>query len=220
MFNALQAVSHYSDFAIAIMGLVTVIISIMGAFRSGALRQLRLGSFELRGRGAPVADQQLEQKLISSITTSEGESIPFEAQQLAGYYAQVLAQSRISFWFSLVFASIGFSIIVLAAFTHSAADPGSTIARFIAGGVVDAVAALFFVQSKRAQQSMADFFDKLRRDRNHFEARKLCESLDTRQARDALRVRLSLHYAEVTTPDTIAQSIYSATLQTDRHDQS
>ena len=52
------------------------------------------------------------------------------------------------------------------------------IARFIAGGIVDAVAALFFVQSKRAQESMAEFFDKLRRDRNHLEARKLCENLN------------------------------------------
>jgi len=87
------------------------------------------------------------------------------------------------------------------------------IARFIAGGIVDAVAALFFVQSKRAQESMAEFFDKLRRDRNHLEARKLCENLDTPEAKDALRVRLALHYAEVASADAISESIMKVCLQ-------
>jgi hypothetical protein len=80
-----------------------------------------------------------------------------------------------------MFASVGFLIIVLAAFMHANAESGSTIARFIAGGIVDAVAALFFVQSKRAQESMADFFDKLRRDRNHMEARKLWDNRGQRK---------------------------------------
>jgi len=141
---------------------------------------------------------------------ADDDGTPFETEQLENYYSQVLVQSRISFWFSLVFASIGFLIIVLAAFLHSTAAADSTIARFIAGGVVDAVAALFFVQSKKAQESMADFFDKLRRDRNHLEARKLCESLDSPAAKDALRVRLALHYAEVGNPDAIAEAIIKA----------
>jgi hypothetical protein len=54
------------------------------------------------------------------------------------------------------------------------------------------------------------FFDKLRRDRNHLEARKLCESLDSSAAKDALRVRLALHYAEVGSPDAIAEAIIKA----------
>jgi hypothetical protein len=143
-------------------------------------------------------------------SSAEEKTIPFETEQLESYYSQVLVQSKISFWFSLVFASIGFLIIVLAAFLHSTTDTNSTIARFIAGGVVDAVAALFFVQSKKAQESMADFFDKLRRDRNHLEARKLCESLESPAAKDALRIRLALHYAEVGSPDAIAESIIKA----------
>jgi hypothetical protein len=208
--NILKGFSGFSDVVIIMFGFITVLLSIVGAFRSGALQHLRIGRFEIKGR----QDEKVEvEKLIRSVTTPDGEKVPFETGQLASYYAQVLAQSKTSFWFSLVFASIGFCIIVLAAFMHSTAETGSTIARFIAGGVVDAVAALFFVQSKRAQESMADFFDKLRRDRNHFEARKLCESLHTVEARDALRVRLALHYAEVPTPDTIAQSIYNATLR-------
>ena len=208
MNNMLEFLAKSSDALIALIGIIVSLFAIIGAFRSGVLKRVRFGSFELQ---ASEKDTQEARALIQAVTTS-GDKVPFETEQLANYYAQILAQSKVSFWFSLVFASIGFLIIVLAAFMHADAQAGSTIARFFAGGIVDAVAALFFVQSKRAQESMADFFDKLRRDRNHVEARKLCESLDTSSARDALRLRLSLHYAEVETPDSIAESIMNTCL--------
>ena len=209
MNNMLEMLVKSSDALIALIGVIIALFAIIGAFRAGVLKRIRFGSFELQ---ASEKDTQEARALIQAVTSASGDKVPFETEQLANYYSQVLAQSKVSFWFSLVFASIGFLIIVLAAFMHADAESGSTIARFVAGGVVDAVAALFFVQSKRAQESMADFFDKLRRDRNHVEARKLCESLDASAARDALRLRLSLHYAEVNTPDSIAESIMKTCL--------
>lgn len=210
MSELLKDFSQLSDVAMVVVGLIAVLFSIVAAIRSGALKSIRLGSFEIQ-----AATKEVEQarEIIRTITAPDSERVPFETEQLANYYAQVLGQSKTSFWFSLVFASIGFLIIVLAAFLHADADSGSTVARFVAGGIVDAVAALFFVQSKRAQESMAEFFDKLRRDRNHLEARKLCESLEATEARDALRVRLALHYAEVNAPDSISESIMKTCLQ-------
>jgi hypothetical protein len=195
--DLISHIVQLSDVGIAVLGVVVSLYAIVAAVRSGALKSIRIGSFELQ---ASEREVEHAREVIRAVTAPDSERVPFETEQLANYYAQVLGQSKTSFWFSLVFASIGFLIIVLAAFMHADAESGSTIARFIAGGIVDAVAALFFVQSKRAQESMTEFFDKLRRDRNHLEARKLCESLDTSEARDALRVRLALHYAEVSTP--------------------
>jgi predicted PurR-regulated permease PerM len=210
MTDLLLHFSRLSDVAAVVVGFVAVLFSIVAAIRSGALKSIRLGSFEIEAAAKEVAEAK---EIIQKITAPDSDRVPFETEQLANYYAQVLGQSKVSFWFSLVFASIGFLIIVLAAFMHADADSGSTIARFVAGGIVDAVAALFFVQSKRAQESMAEFFDKLRRDRNHLEARKLCESLDTPEAKDALRVRLALHYAEVASADAISESIMKVCLQ-------
>lgn len=210
MNEILKQFSQLSEVAAVVVGVVAVLFSLVAAIRSGALKSIRLGSFELH---AATKDVEEAREIIRTITSPDSERVPFETEQLANYYAQVLGQSKISFWFSLVFASIGFLIIVLAAFLQADAEAGSTIARFIAGGIVDAVAALFFVQAKRAQESMADFFDKLRRDRNHLEARKLCESLESTDARDALRVRLALHYAEVASPDAISESIIQTCLQ-------
>lgn len=213
MTEILNTLAQLSDVGIASLGVIVALFTVIAAFRSGVFRSIELGSLKIQ---ASESDIQQAKEIISSVTTSGTEKVPFETEQLANYYAQVLAQSKTSFWFSLVFASIGFLIIILAAFMHADAESGSTIARFIAGGVVDAVAALFFVQSKRAQESMADFFDKLRHDRNHVEARSLCESLETKEAKDALRVRLALHYAEVNAPDSIAESIMGTCLQPSR----
>lgn len=206
----LNSLVQFSDVGISVLGIVVALASVIAALRAGVLRSIKVGSLEIKGNEREVQEAR---EIIRSVTAPDTEKVPFETEQLANYYAQVLGQSKTSFWFSLVFASIGFLIIVLAAFMHADAESGSTVARFVAGGVVDAVAALFFVQSKRAQESMADFFDKLRRDRNHVKARKLCESLETKEAKDALRVRLALHYAEVETPDSIAESIMTTCLR-------
>lgn len=210
MSDLLEKFAQLSDVAAVVVGVVAVLFSIVAAIRSGALKSIRLGSLELQ---ASTKEVEQAREIIRTITSPDSERVPFETEQLANYYAQVLGQSKTSFWFSLVFASIGFLIIVLAAFLHADASSGSTVARFAAGGIVDAVAALFFVQSKRAQESMAAFFDKLRRDRNQLEARKLCENLEARAARDALRVRLALHYAEVDAPDSISETIMKTCLQ-------
>lgn len=215
MNELLTRFSQLSDVAVVAVGLVAVVFSMVAAVRSGALKSIRLGKFELQAATKEVEEAR---QVIRTITAPDSEGVSFETEQLANYYAQVLGQSKTSFWFSLVFASIGFLIIVLAAFLHGDADAGSTVARFVAGGIVDAVAALFFVQSKRAQESMAEFFDKLRRDRNHLEARKLCESLESTDARDALRVRLALHYADVDSPDGISQTIMQTCLQKRRNE--
>lgn len=183
------------------------------AIRSGVLRRLRLGfgSFEFV---VTAPERAQARALIDSVTNPDREAVPFETEQLAQYYSQVLAQSKISFWFSLIFASLGFAVIVIAGFMYSSATLGATVAQFFAGVIMDAVSALFFVQSKNAQAAMAEFFDKLRRDRQAFEARKLCESLEDAVARDALRIELALNYAGIVESSKVSKSILNDWLST------
>lgn len=181
--------------------------SLFGAFKSGVLRKIKFGGIELE---ASPKEKDEARALIDVISRPEKEPVPFETEQLAQYYSQVLAQSKISFWFSLIFASMGFMVIVVAGFMYSSTASGATVAQFIAGIVMDAVAALFFVQSKNAQASMGEFFDKLRRDRQQVESRKLCEIISDAKAKDALRIQLALHYAELPNSDEVAKSIFQA----------
>jgi len=185
-------------------------VALAGAFRAGVLRRVRLGAFEIESNDAEA--QQIRESLTKA-SESSGRDIPFEIEQLANYYSQILAQSKVSFWFSLIFASLGFAVIVAAAFFFQGGSTGATAVQFTAGVIMDAVAGLFFVQSRNAQKSMAEFFDKLRNDRAQVESRNLCEAIESTSARDALRVHLALYYAGVEEHDGIAKNITGTTLE-------
>ena len=191
-------------------GAAAAIASIAGALKAGVLTRLRLGNIEIEATTPEArAFQQAYKETISSgrdrVTisggqssiTSNDEAVPFEVKQLSSYYSQTLSQSKISFWFSLVFASVGFAVIVSSAFLYKEGDGSATVFQFTSGVIVDAVAALFFVQSKNAQKSMWEFFDKLRKDRLHMESRKLCDEISSKDAQDSLRVHLALEYAGI-----------------------
>jgi hypothetical protein len=178
--------------------------AIVGALKAGVLRKVRLGAFEIE---ASPKDAQVFRKALELRGTEGAKDIPFEIEQLTNYYSQILGQSKVSFWFSLIFASLGFAIIVVAAFLYTDGSGTATVAQFIAGIIMDAIAGLFFVQSHNAQKSMGEFFDKLRNDRLHMESRKLCDTVQDPAAQDALRVHLSLHYSGAANAESIARHI-------------
>jgi hypothetical protein len=169
-----------------VLGVIVTALALFAAFRSGALQSLKFGPLEMK---APAREREQVRALIQSVARPDAEPVPFETEQLAQYYGQVLAQSRTSFWFSLVFASLGFFVIIGAGFLYTSANTGATVAQFFAGLVTDAVAGLFFVQSRGAQKSMGEFFDKLRRDRSQAEARRLYDNINDPRAKDALMIQ-------------------------------
>lgn len=120
---------------------------------------------------------------------------PFEVQQLAGYYSQTLSQSRISFWFSLIFAAIGFMIIVGGAALYTDGGLTASAIKISSGIVIDGVSALFFIQSRRSQEAMSAFFEKLRNDRQFAEARSICNEISDNRSKDHLKTILVLHYS-------------------------
>lgn len=197
-----------AQYGITGIAVVFSVFSLFGAFRSGALTKIRMGSLEIAADNAETS--RIRNTIEQSVTGKD--DIPFEVEQLTNYYSQILSQSKVSFWFSLVFASLGFVAIVVAAFFYTSESSGTTIAQFVAGTIMEAVASLFFVQSKNAQKSMGDFFDKLRSDRLHLESRKMCEDIKDSQAQDALKLHLSLHYAGVNNSESIAKHISETVL--------
>lgn len=123
------------------------------------------------------------------------------------YHAQGLSQSRISFWFSLVFASLGFAIIALSIGVFLQGNPaasggwlesaGKPVFTLVAGTIIDAVSALFFVQSNRARQLMTEFFDKLRIDRKLDEALQLMKDIDDPVIASRIKGIVALTFSDV-----------------------
>lgn len=135
------------------------------------------------------------------------------------YHAQGLSQSRVSFWFSLVFASLGFAIIALSVgiFLQRVDNPnvgwletaGKPVFTLVAGTVIDAVSALFFVQSNKARQLMTEFFDKLRVDRKLDEALKLMNDISDPNISSWIKGVVALAFSEVGTNGEVLAAVLS-----------
>jgi hypothetical protein len=176
--------------ASALIAVLSVLILVLSAIRSGTIGKVKFGSISIEGR---ISDADIKQ--IESAPPSESQ--PFDIKALASYYNQALSRANISFWFSLIFAAIGFGVLIFAFITHSSSDIYGTVMKVISGTVIDAVSALFFVQSTSAQKSMSDFFVNLRLDRLNAEAREMIGEIDNVERRDQLRSQLILKYSGI-----------------------
>lgn len=186
MFHLYDLTSFVSVFA----GVATTIATLLAAFL--ALKQNRT---EPGGKGNGLDQREIERIRAEIAAAKPGTPIPFEVEQLASYYSVTLGQARISFWFSLIFAAIGFLVIVAGAAFYGGGDLTGAALKVGSGLIVDAISALFFVQSRRAQESMSAFFEKLRSDRQFVEARTICEDITSRALKDHVKTILVLQYS-------------------------
>ena len=187
---------------IVVAGVLAITVIVAG-LRAGIIQSLQLSFGGLR-----FQLQTPEREFTDEIARGSPHGRqPFETDQVARYYAQVLAQNKISFWFSLVFAALGFVVIVAAAFLYTQDRTGSTIASGVAGLIMEAVSGLFFVQSKNAQVAMGEFFEKLRKDRLQFEAREMVDQLTSHAMKEAVRLNLAIFYSGIENPHEVAKSI-------------
>jgi hypothetical protein len=167
---------------------------------------------EVPGYSTKGGDFPFDENSIIRDTKLSGSRIPtsssISANLLKEYHAQGLSQSRVSFWFSIMFSSIGFAIIAMSiglfaqqqfysssnGWLDAAEKPAFAL---IAGVIIEAVSALFFVQSNKTRQLMTEFFDKLRNDRKLDESLQLIDNIKSDIISSRLRAVVALHFAEV-----------------------
>lgn len=163
---------------------VSVLIAIIAMFfgTAGAIRTIYTSRHDL-------SDSSGDLQII--------DQTPFERKVLERYYNQALTAANVSFWFSIIFAAIGFGVIIISFATHSPGDSVGTIIKILSGTVIDAVSGLFLIQSQNARKSMTDFFEKLRLDRLSAEARQMIEEIENTSARDQLRMQLVMKFSGI-----------------------
>lgn len=201
--------------------IVIIIIAVLGfiLLYRGKLGKLEIGNaFKISAIDEEAS--RIRERLTSVV--SEGDSkLNRQYALLQEYHAQGLAQSKISFWFSLIFAAIGFAIIIFSVlsylltpmgYSESATiidKAGKPIFAVVAGTIIDAVAGLFFVQSNKARQLMTDFFDKLRVDRKLDESLSVLSQIDDKTVSSRVKALLALNFAEVKVTDDLFRRIVS-----------
>lgn len=131
-----------------------------------------------------------------------------QVNQLIQYHANSLAQSQLSFRFSIAAATAGFAIIAIGVgqlyFVKDSSQ--GPILTLVAGTIIDAVAALFFTQSNQARKSMTEFFDKLRLDRQFNESLRLCESIRDPLMQSQIKSKLCLYFAGIREPQSLLET--------------
>ncbi len=175
--------------AAASIAVISVMFFAFSALRSGVIKNIKFGPLQL--------DAGISKEEVDQISNGISDKRPFEVKALSNYYNQALSRATVSFWFSLIFASIGFGVIIFSFITHDSGNYADTALKIVSGTVIDAVSALFFIQSTNAQKSMGDFFEKLRLDRLNVEARELISEIENEERRDQLRAQLVIKYAGI-----------------------
>lgn len=203
MDSLINTASGAFDWTAAVSVIAALVALLIGAWTS--LKAIRVGSIEIDAAGIPrvVLTRQGESGAGAGAprdppaapTAKEPEA--FEVKALATYYNRALSRATISFWFSIVFATIGFGVIVFALLSHDPTDLYATILKVVSGTVIDAVSSLFFFQSTNAQKQMGDFFEKLRLDRLISDARAMIREVENAERRDQLRAQLVLKFAGI-----------------------
>jgi hypothetical protein len=176
--------------AILVVATVGLLAVVFAAFKMGAFR------FTDTTPGTPV--QGL------------GESVrePWSSGNLPrDYHRQGLAQSKVSFWFSILAGSFGFLVVLVSLFLSVDKGWGRAAIPILAGSVIDAFSALIFVQSNKARQQMAEFFDKLRTDEKLQEGLKLCAVIPDVSLQNKVRAVLAFTLSGAALTDEIIASI-------------
>jgi hypothetical protein len=231
--NVLAAVGG----VIAILSISAATSVIVSALRRGVLRQLRVGPFELE-LDAEAAREALKKVMVvaeaesgAAANVAQGEEVPSgqlgreevrrpevraleeSGDLLTAYHALGLLQSRVMFWFSVVFASLGFALIALtvvvsATSSNPTLDSGNVVS-LVSGTIVEAVSGLFFVQSNRARALMSAFFDRLRSDKSVERALRLAEEIPNDLIRSRVKATLAFSLADASLSDEVINMVLS-----------
>ena len=118
-------------------------------------------------------------------------------QRLDEYLALASNQVRISFRLSVAFAALGLLILLATVFFPTSNAGGSALAQLLAGIALVGLSVLFFNRVRATHHHICESLEKMRKRDRHMKSRELCETVGDDLTRDALRVRLALHYAGV-----------------------
>jgi hypothetical protein len=210
-----MAVPDLISITSTIVPAITGLVALISAFVFLGRGSLKFGKiqFDFEKRTKESIAQQIDEDVAKGVSPQNA--------LMREYHAQGLSQSRVSFWFSLVFASLGFAIIALSiglflqenensggSVLDKVASASKPIFTLVAGTVIDAVSALFFVQSNKARQLMVEFFDKLRMDRKLDEALSLIDKIQDPIIASKVKSVVAMNFSEVSLKSDIVHAMF------------
>ena len=162
--------------------------SIAAAVESGALKikgiyRKRKNKIDKNNEKKKIeAEKELE--IQEAIIEAIGKKEYLEIEHLSKSYSEALSQWKTSFWFSHVFAAIGFLVLVVAFVFYSDEGQIKSIMQIVSGIVINAVSVLFVRQSSSARNDMKSIIEKLSRDKQRTDSIAIAEKMDNEEERN------------------------------------
>lgn len=147
---------------------------------------------------------------------SDKGSFPNETEQMKKeYHKQRLWQSKMAFWLSFGGSIAGFLVIIVSViygmYTNNNQWPG-----VVSGMVVEAVSALFYTLSNRANEKISEFFKELTVDSKIKNALELAREIEGEDnVKNQLFVKLSLHLSGIDEEKICRSTLESCNLKKD-----
>lgn len=102
-------------------------------------------------------------EIINSLKKGR-DSTTLGMEELAKYYTEITRKTKISFWFSWVFALFGLSILLIITYSDMELNFGKIIVSFISITIIEAVSLLFILKSNKSQKEIEQFVENLGED--------------------------------------------------------
>lgn len=147
---------------------------------------------------------------------SDKGSIPNETEQMKKeYHKQRLWQSKMAFWLSFSGSIGGFAVIV-GSVIYGMATNNNQWPGIVSGVVVEAVSALFYTLSNKANEKISEFFKELTEDSKIKNALELAREMEEgNTVKNQLYVKLSLHLSGLDEEKICKNTLESCNLKND-----
>lgn len=142
--------------------------------------------------------------------------IPNETEQMKKeYHKQRLWQSKMAFWLSFGGSIGGFAVIV-GSVIYGMATNNNQWPGIVSGIVVEAVSALFYTLSNKANEKISEFFKELTEDSKIKNALELAREMEEgNTVKNQLYVKLSLHLSGLDEEKICKNTLESCNLKND-----
>lgn len=209
MTTQLENIISYIGTSLGVLGAIGALFWFIKTITS---KKVKLFNLEIERN---LVDEENYSEIIDSIKKEGSKNIKPGVEQLVKYYIQISEQTKISFWFGIIFAFFGFSILLIIIFSNTYMNPSKITILLISTAIIEGVAMLFFSRSNKARKEMGTFFSKLRKDRQQGISRELVESIEGSILKDTLKIQLALYYSGIQNDtSSINEAIQSAIKKT------
>jgi len=151
MTTQLENIISYIGISLGVLGAIGALFWFIKTVTS---KKVKLFNLEIERN---LVDEENYSEIIDSIKKEGSKNIKPGVEQLVKYYIQISEQTKISFWFGIIFAFFGFSILLIIIFSNTYMNPSKITILLISTAIIEGVASCFFQGQTKLEKKWEHF---------------------------------------------------------------